>query len=390
MRILGILLCLCAAAAQAQTVLALPFFNHSGEQNLDWIGESIAESLGDSLGAEGVLILDRSDRIEAYRRLSLRPGAELTHASILKTGEALDASMVVFGSYSFTAAPAGGKSRGSLRMAARILDRKHTKMGPEFSEVGALEDIASLEWRLGYAALIQINPRTSLTEEAFLKDRSPVRLDAMENYIRGLLSPSPEQQMRLFTQAARLDEHYSQPSFQLGKIYWGKKDYKASAEWFVKVNKADRHYFEAQFFLGLSRFYNGDYAGAEKSFEVVAAEAPLNEVFNDLGVAQARQGKSAAAIVNFGKAVEGDESDEDYRFNLGFTQWRMREYDAAIASLREAVARNPEDNEATSLLGRALKKEAPRAADPRSENRERVKTTYEEAAYRQLQAELKK
>jgi tetratricopeptide (TPR) repeat protein len=263
-------------------------------------------------------------------------------------------------------------------------------MGPEFSEVGALEDLASLEWRLGWTALIQINPRTSLTEEAFLRDRKPVRLDAVENYIRGLLSPSPEQQMRLFTQAARLDEHYSQPSFQLGKTYVSKKDYKTAADWLVRVNRADRHYFEAQFQLGLSLFHTGDYAGAEKCFATVAAETPLNEVFNNLGAAEARQGKSAQAIANFEKAVEGDESDEDYRFNLGFTQWRAAKFDVAVASLRQAVARAPEDNEATTLLGRALKKDGPRAADPRSENRERVKTTYEEAAYRQLQAELKK
>lgn len=379
-----------AAAAPCQTVLALPFFNHSNVQNLDWIGESIAESLGDSLAAEGVLTLDRSDRLEAYRRLSLKPGAELTHASIIKAGEALDASMVVFGTYDFKPAAAGGASKGSLRIAARVLDLKHTKMGPEFSEVGALEDVASLEWRLGWAALIQIDPRTRLTEEAFMKDRRPVRLDAVENYIRGLLSPSPEQQMRLFTQSARLDANYSQPSFQLGKAYWAKKDYKVAAGWLEKVNKTDRHYYEAQFFLGLCRYHGGEYAAAEKCFETVAAETPLNEVFNNLGVAQARQGKSALAMVNFAKAVEGDEADEDYRFNLGFTQWRAAKFDDAVVSLRAAVARNPEDAEATALLGRALKKDGARAADPRSENRERVKTEYEEAAYRQLQAELRK
>src|SRR5215469_15646185 len=182
MRSLGIplLLLLCAVVSPAQTVLAIPFFNHSGVENLDWIGESIAESLGDSLAAEGILTLDRGDRLEAYRRLSLRPGAELTHASILMAGEALDASIVVFGNFTFIPAPPGGASKGSLSITARILDRKHTKMGSEFSQMGALEDLAALEWRLGWAALIQINPRTSLTEEAFLRDRKPVRLDAVE------------------------------------------------------------------------------------------------------------------------------------------------------------------------------------------------------------------
>jgi Flp pilus assembly protein TadD len=130
--------------------------------------------------------------------------------------------------------------------------------------------------------------------------------------------------------------------------------------------------------------------GAEQCFETVATSAPLNEVYNDLGAAQARQSKSAAAIESFTKALEGDSADPDYRFNLGFTLWRAGQYDGAIASLRAAVERNPSDQEATSLLGRALKHDGVRAFDPRSENRERVKTNYEEAAYRQLQAELKK
>jgi hypothetical protein len=86
-------------ALHAETVLPLPFFNHAGSANVAWIGESIAETLRDAMTPEGVLVLDRADRLEGYRRLSLRSGAELTHASILKIGESLDASQVVYGSY---------------------------------------------------------------------------------------------------------------------------------------------------------------------------------------------------------------------------------------------------------------------------------------------------
>jgi len=52
------------------------------------------------------------------------------------------------------------------------------------------------------------------------------------------------------------------------------------------------------------------------------------------------------------------------------------------------VARNPDDAEATLMLGRALKQEGPRPGDPRTQAHERLKTNYEETAYRQLQAEL--
>src|SRR4051795_9938635 len=98
MRILSLAL-LFAGVLHADTALVLSFFNHAKSANLDWVGESIAQSVHDALASEGVLVLDREDRLEAYRRLALRSGAELTHASVLKIGESLDASRVVYGFY---------------------------------------------------------------------------------------------------------------------------------------------------------------------------------------------------------------------------------------------------------------------------------------------------
>ncbi len=87
------------------------------------------------------MALDRDDRIEAYSRLSLRPYTLLTKASVVKIGEELDAEQVIFGQYDLkTIADPTAKSRGSLQITARVLDLKHVKQGPEFREVGALED----------------------------------------------------------------------------------------------------------------------------------------------------------------------------------------------------------------------------------------------------------
>jgi tetratricopeptide (TPR) repeat protein len=382
---------LCGGALRAETVLALPFFNHTNQANLDWIGESVAESVRDSLASEGLLVLAREDRMEAYRRLSLRPGAELTHASVIKLGEALDASRVIFGEYELLpAASANPPSRGSIRITAHILDLKQLHLGAPFSQTGAMEDLAAIEARLGWQALEALRPKTAPTEEEFLQARPPVRIDAVESYIRGLLSTSPEQRHRLFTQAARLDEHYSQPCFQLARISWEKKDYKTAASWFNRVGGKNPHYLESQFFLGLSRYDIGDFEGAEKSFELVAASMPLNEVYNNLGAVQDRRGNFAGAIASFRKAQEGDEADPDYHFNLGYSQWHAGQYADAAASFREALARNPNDADATALLGHALQREGPRPGDPKTEGRVRLKTNYDEAAYRQLQMELTK
>lgn len=377
-----------SAFLYADPVVVLPFFNHSESADLGWIGESVAETVRESLASQGALVLDREDLLEAYRRLSLRPDALLTHASIIKVGEALDADNVIYGQYELTPPADGAKTtRGSLRITARILNIKRLKQGGEFAEIGALEDLAALETHLGWQALQFLLPKTAPSEQEFLQARPPVRVDAIENYIRGLLATSPEQMNRFFTQAARLDDRYSQPCFQLGKIYWKKKDYGVAARWLARVRPTDSRYLEAQFFLGLSRYYTGDFLGAEKAFQIVAAQVPLNEVYNDLGAAQARLTK-AEALENFRKAMEGDSADPDYHFNLGYALWKAGQFAPAAESFRAVLDRNPNDSEAMTMLGRVLKNDPPRLGDPRTDGRERLKLNYEETAYRQLKAEL--
>jgi tetratricopeptide (TPR) repeat protein len=366
----------------AQTVLAVPFFNQTNSSNLDWIGESIAEEMRESLDAQGVLALDREERLEAFRRLSLRPNAVLTHASLIKAGESLDATDVIYGHYELEQATEAG--RGTLHITARILNLKRLKQGPEFSESGALEDLAVLEARLSWQALDFLSPKSAPPEEAFLRARPKVRLNALESYIRGLMADDPEQRQHFFTQAARLDEGYSQPCFQLGRWDFQKKDYRAAATWLARVTPGDTHYLEAEFFLGLSKYLLGDYAGAERCFQQVAAAIPLNEVYNNLGAAQSRL-HLPSAIDSFRKAVEGDNTDPAYHFNLGYALWKAGQFDAAAESLSAALERNPDDEEAATLLDRAKRREP---AHPGSQARERLKTNYEETAYRQLEAEL--
>ena len=390
MRRFLVLTVLSCAVIHAETVLVLPFFNHSKSQNLDWIGESIAEAVQDSLASEDLLVLNREDRLEAYRRQSLRPGAEITHASIIKIAESLDASQTIYGYYELLPADDSTQSKGSLRITARLIDLKHTRQSPAFSEMGALEDLEAIQVRLGWQVLQMLSPQTAPSEAEFLKTHPPVRLDALENYVRGLVAAAPDQRQRFFMQAARLDANFSQPCFQLGKGFWEKKDYKMAVSWLARVARSDRHYLEAQFFLGLSRYRDGDFAGAEEAFQIVAASVPLNEVFNDLGAAQARRNNFTAAIASFRKALEGDSADPDYHYNLGYALWRSGQFPAAVESFRAAAQRNPSDSEATVMLGRALRGDAARAADPKVDDRPRLKTNYEEAAYRQLQAELKK
>ena len=389
-RILSWLICAFGllAAARADNYLVLPFFNLSKNTNLNWIGESFAESVRETLSSEGLTALDRDDRVEAYHRFSLRPYVLLTKASVLKIGQELDAEQVLFGEFDLKPVPDSAvKSRGSLLITARLLDLKHYKSGPEFRDVGALEDLAALQEHLAWQVLHFVKSDAASTEAEFRKRHPAVRVDAIESYIRGLLATTSDEKHRLYTQAVRLDSRYSQPCFHLGRLFWRKKEYKSAAEWFQKVAPGDAHYNEASFFLGLSHYYAGDYGEAQAAFQLVAKVAPLNEVYNNLGAAESRR-SGPEALANFQKALEGDESDLAYQFNVGYALWRRGDFQAAAQSFRTVLDRDPNDAQASLLLARCEKQSGPRPGDPRTEGLERLKTNYEESAYRQLKAVL--
>lgn len=373
-------------SARADNYLVLPFFNLSKNTNLNWIGESVAETLRESLSSEGLMALDRDARVEAYRRLALRPYSLLTTASVVKIGEALDAEQVVFGSFDLKTSPdAAQNSLGSLQITARILDLKHIKRGPELRETGALEDLAALQGHLAWQLLEHLKPRGAPSEAEFRERHPAVRVDAIENYIRGLLAANPDEQHRFFAQAARLDPHYSQPCFELGRLLFKRKEYKSAADWFQKVASADVHYREATFFLGLCRYHTGDFSGAQGAFESVARVVPLSEVYNNLGAAESRA-NLPDALMNFRKALEGDASDPAYLFNVGYALWKQGDFQAAADNFRAALDRDPGDSQAGQMLTRCVNHRGYRPGD--TESLERLKTNYEENAYWQLKAVL--
>ena len=300
--------------APSETAAVLPFGNvapgaTASTGNLDWIGESIAETLRDALTIHGVVTPDRDEVQKAYRALNLRERAILTEASVMKVGEAADAEQVVYGRFEFQPSPAGvqefTESRGSLRISARVLNRRKMRQSSEFEESGALDDLPALEAHLAWRVLTIVAQNLAPPEAESRSLRPAVRLDAEESYIRGLMAHSPEQREKYFMQAARLDARFAHPCYQLGVIHYQRKEYRQAEEWLQKVGADEIDSHRASFLLGLALFQSGDYAGAQKAFQTVAAAAPLSEVYNNLAAAESRR-NLPQALDDFRKALEGD------------------------------------------------------------------------------------
>jgi tetratricopeptide (TPR) repeat protein len=342
------------------------------------VGESVAEALSGALAQDGYLVADRTGRDTVLRQLAIKRYARLTRASVIKAAVSLDAALVVSGRLE--------KSGDLLRVTASMLDVKRMTPAVEFSDMGTLDNLSALQNRLSWQMLKHLAPAGTPEMDAYLLRSHLVTTDALESYARGLVLPQPESRIAQFGKAARLDPNFTPPTFELGKLYFQRKQWVEASSWLGRVPANAPTASDALFHLGLARFQLNEFEAAEKAFDLVAQTVPLNEVFNNLAAAQSRRDRPEA-LANFQKALDGDPADPVYHFNVGYALLKQGKYAAAAERFRAALDRAPGDTEAIQLLGRCLK--PPTTRQPVTAGAERLKTAYQEAAYLQLKALLK-
>lgn len=371
--------------ASTASILVIPFNNDTQAADLNWIGESVSETIMTELSAAGQIVLDREAREEGYKRLGVKPDALYTKATLFKLGQTIDASLVCYGAYQIILPTPDAQARdGSIRISARFMDLRKLRDASEFSETGKLTDLSRLEEHLAWQCLRFVDPQTKVTADQLLAPSKLIRVDAKESYIRGLLASGADRKRTWFEQAAKLDPRYAQPQFEMGKLAMARKDYRQAASWFARIPQTDPLYLEAKFRMGLSSYMAGDYATAKSCFQELARSTPLNEVFNNLGAAESRL-NDPAALEDFKRAMDGDASDPTYNFNYATALYRQGQFDAAAQHLHLAIAKSGSDPDAVSLLSRC-EHQTPVTAGTRTWPAERLKDNFDLTAFRQLKA----
>jgi tetratricopeptide (TPR) repeat protein len=377
------------AEAHGRLLLVLPFENHTGQANLDWIGQAFPEIFNQRLASAGFLPISRGDRLYALDHLGLPQNFQPSRASTIRLAQTLDADYVIFGSYTNT---------GSMLTAtAQVLDVSGLKLGAALTQQSDLPHLLDTLNSLAWKTTKQLDPTYPVAEQTFIAADANLRVEAFENYIRGLTEESAEERIRHLREAIRISPAFYPAWLALGKAYFANQNYELSATTLGHLPKDYPNALEADFYRGLAFFYTGKYLEAEDAFAFDTTRLPLPEVVNNQGVAAARRGRDGVPL--FQQAIAADPKDVDYHFNLAVSLKRHGDIQGAVREIDQAVKLRPQDTEATAfatILHNELQnpstanKTNAALTTPNNNNGplERIKRNYNEASFRQAAFEM--
>jgi tetratricopeptide (TPR) repeat protein len=348
-------------ASQQGIYLVFPFENASASPRLDWLGEGLEELTIQRLSAAGQQVYSHDGRTAELDRSGLPPTAKLSRASMLRIAQSMDADYVVFGRFT--------SDGQSLTVEAQILRVSPTRLLPAIRETGPLDSLMDLHVRLLWRLLSANDHAYARTLEEFSKAQRPLRLDAFEHYVRGLLASDDDPRLRELREAARLEPDWPDPDFAIGDAYYARRDCDSALIWFAKVPKTHDRYVEAVFATGVCRLLMSQPEKAEEVFlslqgalrNNMVSGADLPEILNNLALARARQNNTAAAVADLRRAAELDPDEDDYPFNLGLLALGANDFAGAAIFFREASGREPDKAENRAMMILALEKAGKKA-----------------------------
>ena len=261
------------------------------------MGEAFPEVLSQRLGSANQFAVSRASRDYAFERSGIPSNAKISRATLYRIAEQMDVDEIVIGSFDYDGATFSTRAR-SLNMRTLQLSAEQVESGP-LTKV--IDIMTALTWDLQRSS----SPALTTSRNDFIASWPPVRLDAFENYIRGITAATKEEKLARLREAVRMNPNYSLAFLELGKALYDARDYQAAANTLARVNSSDPASLEANFYLGLAAFYSNDLDRAENAFAYVASLLPLAEVTNNRGVAIARRGKRSG-VEFFTRAVKDD------------------------------------------------------------------------------------
>ena len=336
--------------ARGTRVLILPFTASvdakapGGAGSALWLGEATALLLGEGLGDRGVGALPRDERLTAFDRLHLPMTSVLTRATMIRVGELIGATELVFGEV---------KLGDRLGVRIRVIHLEPGRELPEISDEAPLSDIFVLLDRLA-ARLATSLGRPSAPAST---PPAPLPLDAFESYVKGLVAATPQSQQRFLESAITKAPNDPRVLTALWGVYTTLGLHERALATANAVRADSPLARKARFAVALSLIDLKRLDGAYKELSALHAAQPSAAISNALGVVQLRRSPppgSTPATTYFQRAAQEARGNTDYLFNLGYAFAVAQNAASALQWLRETVRFDAADGDAHLVMSSVL------------------------------------
>jgi hypothetical protein len=132
--------------------------------------------------------MSRADRRYALDHLGLPQSFHPSRATSLKLAETLDADSIIVGSYVTDGA--------GIVAEAQLVDVPYLRMSNAVTARGEMRSLIAVFDSLAWKLTRQLDPGFKDSEATFLAADSGLRLDAFEQYIRGITEPDQPERLR--------------------------------------------------------------------------------------------------------------------------------------------------------------------------------------------------
>ena len=342
----GALCTLAAPATETIRFVVFPMEDLTKTPSLGWIGEGLAISLSEQLEAAGFEAVDRDSRISFADSSGLPRGTALSRASMIRIARGIGAERLVFGSYS-----AAGEE---IRIAARVLDVRTIKLGPDLAAAAPVKRLADAENDIAWQIVSANGVYPAGSRDAFRLRMRSVPNEAFSCYVRSLALSDPDARRKLLLRAVELCPAFPQALFRLGKESYKRGDCAQAIEALDKVPEGARGFPEARFITGSCKYASGDFDAAIRSYGTLLPFGERLEVQNNLGAACLRVGDLPQAVRHLAAAHSLARSDSAVTLNLAIARQLQGDDHGAQLLLEAALRANPGNGMLHYLLSRSL------------------------------------
>lgn len=330
-----------------QSIVVLPFSDESKTQQVYWLGEGFAESLTEEMLVKDVYVIQRPERKAAYDSLRLPYVGHLSRATMLKIGQNLGADYIVFGQYVL--------DQKNLKVQAQVVQTSSSRLSSPITAAGSLDQLYVVQEQLKIGLT-----RYFVTQKLQANDGKPagpsVPLHAYELYIKGLLEPTDASKIGFFERAIEAHPNYAQANYRLGLALFRSGKYRESNDVLKRISGNGIFKLRVDFLSALNSYFLQDLTGALQKWSDLAKATPSAEIYNNIGLSLITRNELENARWYLTKAVELDQENPDFRFNLAVCYYLSGNNADASRFFRESIELRPTDYQAFYWLAKSLER----------------------------------